>query len=48
MAEGKLCPRCGKRTMVEVPLDNDKYTMICKDCGTQRGEFRKDIKKGVA
>ena len=47
MAENKTCPKCGTVTMVKKKLPNDKFTWYCQKCGLQRGEFRKDTKKGV-
>jgi transcription elongation factor Elf1 len=47
MSDEKLCPHCGKRTMVKKKLANGKFTWVCTVCGLQRGEFKEDKKKGV-
>jgi hypothetical protein len=33
--------------MLKKQLPNGKFTWQCELCGLQRGEFKKDIKKGV-
>jgi len=43
----KTCPRCGTETMAKKQLANGKFTWYCQICGLKRGEFLKDIKKGV-
>lgn len=46
-AKKKICPHCGKRTMVRKMHLNGRYSLVCHVCGIQRGEFKKDIKKDV-
>jgi len=45
--EKKICPKCGERSMVSKKLPGGKYTLLCERCGTKRGEFIEDTKKGV-
>ena len=48
LSEKKLCPLCGKRTMRRKQLPRGKYALVCPDCGTERGPFKKDEKQDVA
>jgi len=47
MFEKKICPKCGERSMVQKKLPGGKYVLVCEKCGTKRGEFLEDMKKGV-
>lgn len=47
MAAKEICPKCGKRTMKKVPVENNRFMWICEECGISRGPLKPDKKKGV-
>jgi hypothetical protein len=47
MAEKKICPKCGKRSMVEKDLLDGRYELVCGICHESRGPLKRDAKKGV-
>jgi len=36
----RICPNCGKRTIVRKKQMNGKYSFVCKVCGIKLGEFK--------
>ncbi len=47
LEEKKVCPKCGEEAMVKRVTEDGKYTWLCTNCGTSRGKFEEDKKKGT-
>lgn len=47
MVERFLCPKCGKKSMVKIPGEGEKYSLRCELCGLERGKLPPDKGKDV-
>jgi transcription elongation factor Elf1 len=43
-----ICPKCGKKSMVQEKNPSGKYRLVCKHCGFNPGTLPQDRKRGVA